>query len=88
MAKREHQEHPNQKELMDRIASDITDILKDQGRKERASARMGKVLFEGIISDEDMPEPTEILSAEEQARYRLIEPYLALAQMPSVVGPM
>ena len=86
MAKREQQEHRNRSELMDRIALDITGILEDQGRKERASARMGKVLFDGIYSYEDIPEPPETLSAEEQARYRLIEPYLALAQMPAVVG--
>lgn len=86
MAKRDEQDHQNRKELMDRIASDITNILEDQGRKERASVRMGKVLFEGIHSYDDIPEVPETLSPEEKARYRLIEPYLALAQMPSVVG--
>lgn len=86
MAKREQQEHPHKTELLDRIGSDITSLLEDHGRKERASVRMGRVLFGGIHSYEDVPEPSETLSAEEQARYRLIEPYLALAQMPSVVG--
>ena len=86
MVKREPKEHPNQRELMDRIAADLFSVLKDEGRKERSSDRMGRVLFEGIISYEDTPEPTEVLSDDEKARYRLIEPYLALAQMPSVVS--
>lgn len=78
-------DRPNQKELMDRIAADLFSVLQDEGRKERSNDRVGRVLFEGIASH-DGPEPTEELSADEKARYRLIEPYLALAQMPFVVG--
>lgn len=85
MAEPKADEHPNQHELMDRIAADLFGVLQDEGRRERSNDRMGRVLFEGIISYEDTP-ATEVLSEDEKARYRLIEPYLALAQMPAVVS--
>lgn len=83
---REKDEHPNKTELLDRIAADITNVLEDRDRSRRAGARMTGVLLAGIIPDVDGAEVPEVVSDEEHARYRLIEPYMALAQMPSVVA--
>lgn len=79
-------DHPNKRELMDRIASHLSGALSDEARKNRTGARINRVLFDGILTNEDTQAPQEPLTPDDEVRYGVMEAYMNLAQMPAVVG--